>query len=77
MMAHTSQEKRKVKNKTASSMQEQTSTQNSQTDSDPNIGDDQHNRIAEYAFFMYAEGGFQHGHDLDHWLEAERRVFGH
>lgn len=37
-------------------------------------GEDAHSRIAERAFFLYAEGGFQHGHDLDHWLEAERDI---
>jgi len=37
-------------------------------------GDDVHRRIAARAFLFYAEGGFQHGHDLDHWLEAEREI---
>lgn len=37
-------------------------------------GEDAHSRIAERAFLMYADGGFQHGHDLDHWLEAERDI---
>lgn len=37
-------------------------------------GADIHRRIAERAFHYYAEDGFQHGHDLDHWLEAERDI---
>lgn len=37
-------------------------------------GEDIRSRIAERAFLMYADGGFQHGHDLDHWLEAERDI---
>lgn len=37
-------------------------------------GADVHRRIAERAFLFYAEDGFQHGHDLDHWLEAEREI---
>lgn len=39
-------------------------------------GNDTHRRIAEHAFLLYAEGGFQHGHDFDHWLEAEREILG-
>ena len=35
---------------------------------------DLHRRIAERAFLLYKESGFQHGKDLDHWLEAERQV---
>ena len=35
-------------------------------------GGDVYRRIEERAFLLYAEGGFQHGHDLDDWLEAER-----
>lgn len=37
-------------------------------------GEDIKGRIAERAFLLYVEGGFQHGHDLDHWLEAEREI---
>lgn len=33
-----------------------------------------HHRIRERAFLLYAEDGFRHGYDLDHWLEAERDV---
>jgi hypothetical protein len=37
-------------------------------------GEEMHRRIAERAFSLYAAGGFQDGHDLDHWLEAERNI---
>jgi Protein of unknown function (DUF2934) len=38
------------------------------------MDEDRQRCIAERAFLLYAEGGFQHGHDLDHWLEAERDI---
>jgi Protein of unknown function (DUF2934) len=37
-------------------------------------GEEIHRRITERAFLLYAEGGFRHGYDLDHWLEAERDI---
>jgi hypothetical protein len=37
---------------------------------------DLHQRIAERAFFLYERSGFQHGKDLEHWLEAEQQVKG-
>ena len=37
-------------------------------------GEEMHRRITERAFLLYAEGGFRHGYDLDHWLEAERDI---
>jgi len=33
--------------------------------------------IEQLAYRFYCECGYKHGYDLDHWLEAERRVFGH
>lgn len=33
-----------------------------------------HQQIAERAFFLYERSGFQHGKDLEHWLEAEQQV---
>jgi len=33
-----------------------------------------HSEIAEVAFQLYKQGGKVHGHDLEHWLEAERIV---
>jgi len=35
-----------------------------------------HQRIAERAFFLYEQSGFQDGKDLEHWLEAEQQVRG-
>ena len=33
-----------------------------------------HQRIADRAYILYEQSGFQHGNDLEHWLEAERQV---
>jgi hypothetical protein len=35
-----------------------------------------HQQIAERAFFLYEQSGFQDGNDLEHWLEAERQIKG-
>ncbi|HMS85191.1 MAG TPA: DUF2934 domain-containing protein [Nitrospira sp.] len=35
-----------------------------------------HQEIAERAFFLYEQSGFQDGNDLEHWLEAERQIKG-
>ena len=34
------------------------------------------NRIQQRAYWLYEAGGFEHGHDLEHWLEAERQITG-
>jgi hypothetical protein len=34
-----------------------------------------HERIARKAFELYEQRGFQHGHDTEDWLEAERLIF--
>jgi hypothetical protein len=31
-------------------------------------------RISERAFELYVQRGFQDGHDLEDWLEAERQI---
>lgn len=31
-------------------------------------------KIQERAYWLFQAGGFKHGHDLEHWLEAERQV---
>ncbi len=46
-------------NKTASERPEQTQLQE---------------EIQQLAYRFYCECGHEHGHDLAHWLEAERRV---
>ena len=33
-------------------------------------------RIQQRAYWLYEAGGFEHGHDLEHWLEAERQITG-
>ncbi len=30
--------------------------------------------IQQLAYTLYCRGGFEYGHDLEHWLEAERQV---
>jgi hypothetical protein len=31
-------------------------------------------RIQQQAYLLFEAGGFEHGHDLEHWLEAERQI---
>jgi hypothetical protein len=38
--------------------------------------DDLHIRIAQRAYELHAERGYQEGHALDDWLEAEREILG-
>jgi len=33
-------------------------------------------KIQERAYWLFQAAGFEHGHDLEHWLEAERQVTG-
>jgi hypothetical protein len=33
-------------------------------------------RIQQRAYGLFEAGGFEHGHDLEHWLEAERQITG-
>lgn len=33
-----------------------------------------HQLIAERAYLLYERSGFQDGHDVEHWLEAERQI---
>ncbi len=35
-----------------------------------------HERIARKAFELYEQRGWQHGHDVKDWLDAERLIFG-
>jgi hypothetical protein len=39
-------------------------------------GETVHQRIALVAYHLYEQRGCQPGHDIDDWLEAERRVLG-
>lgn len=38
---------------------------------------DLHRRIAELAYQLFVRQGGRHGHDLDHWLEAETLIRSH
>lgn len=31
--------------------------------------------IEQLAYTLFCQCGYEHGHDLEHWTEAERRVF--
>jgi hypothetical protein len=33
-----------------------------------------HDEIALRAYELFLASGFQHGHDIDHWLQAEREL---
>lgn len=33
-------------------------------------------RIQQRAYGLFEAGGREHGHDLEHWLEAERQITG-
>ena len=48
------------------------------TQSNPEMPDvdDLHACIASRAHELYEQEGCCHGHDLDHWLQAERQVLG-
>lgn len=35
-----------------------------------------HEQIAALAHRFWAEAGFQHGHDAEHWLRAEQTLLG-
>lgn len=37
---------------------------------------DLHQQIANKAFLLYEASGFEQGHDVAHWLEAERQIKG-
>ena len=38
--------------------------------------DSLHQQIAARAYLLYERSGFQHGKDVEHWLEAERQIKG-
>jgi hypothetical protein len=47
-----------------------------EAESPPNAEQDPHviARIQQRAYRLFETGGFEHGHDLEHWLEAERQI---
>ena len=38
------------------------------------ISEHMREEIQQLAYRRYCQGGYEHGHDFKHWLEAERRV---
>ncbi len=39
----------------------------------PNVSQLQQ-EIAQLAYTLFCQCGYEHGHDVEHWAEAERRV---
>lgn len=37
-------------------------------------GSSAHRRIAEQAFILFQESGYEHGNDWSHWFDAERQI---
>ena len=33
-----------------------------------------HDEIARVAYYLFEEGGGQHGHDVEHWLQAQAHL---
>ena len=33
-----------------------------------------HRMVSEAAYYLYAQRGYRHGHDIDDWMEAEAKV---
>lgn len=46
-------------------------------DSPVDIVDSLHERIRARAYQLYCESGYQEGHEIQHWLEAERQILSH
>ncbi len=40
----------------------------------PSISSDRQQQIAKRAYELYAARGYQQGHDLDDWLDAEQEI---
>ena len=38
------------------------------------LSNDLHARVAAQAYSFYEQRGYEHGYDLEDWLEAERRI---
>lgn len=50
------------------------STDPNQSSPEKSVPDDLQAGIAQRAYALFEQGGCCHGHDLDHWLEAERQL---
>jgi hypothetical protein len=64
--------KRLLKNKKMSASRSTTPTTDGSDGDESRLS--QHDRIAECAYALYEQRGRQDGHDLDDWLDAERRI---
>ena len=45
------------------------------TNSERPTGEQLREQIEQLAYQFFCQCGYEHGHDLEHWAEAERRVF--
>lgn len=53
----------------------QRSPRRAQTDEqNPATADQVQKEIEQLAYTFYCQCGYEHGHDLEHWIKAERRV---
>ncbi len=44
------------------------------TESERPTSEQRREQIEQLAYQLYCQCGYEHGHDLEHWAEAERRV---
>ena len=56
-------------------------SQNGRQDADASTADEARDpqtiaKIQERAYALFERSGREHGHDLEHWLEAERQITG-
>lgn len=75
------QEHQRIEEETAADLRESESsseqmhpTTTSTTDGQHIEDDSVHRRIAERAFSLFQERGYEHGNDWAHWFEAERQI---
>ncbi len=68
--------KQPTKRTTASRSRKQSAAEEpaSVSDAMPNTEPGQGDSVADLAHRLFMERGGAHGHDLDDWLEAERRI---
>ena len=42
----------------------------------PPVAEDRLEKVRRRAYELWAQSGYEHGHDVEHWLAAEREVDG-
>ena len=66
--------KRKVALSKTSKPQSPPVTVPTEAESQQRYYEDLGSRLAERAYELYVQRGYEHGHDLEDWLEAERQI---